>query len=205
MIDERWTLFLDRDGVLNQDHVGGYVIDKKEFILYEGVLAAMKQFAGQFSRILICTNQRCIGRGLLTEAGLADIHEYLLSLLSPAGGRIDHFYFAGALEDEDPLRKPLPGMALQALEDYPEIDFQKSIMVGNNPTDMEFAHNAGIRYRIFLTTTIDPPPYPYPYIDAHYPTLKAFADSIRDNQVPAGTDQTIQQQVRQDQAKHKLD
>jgi D,D-heptose 1,7-bisphosphate phosphatase len=184
-IDSSWTLFLDRDGVINVDHVGGYTLSIQEFRLYEGVVEAMAQFARQFGRIVVCTNQRCIGRGLLSEQGLSDIHRYLLQLIEPAGGRIDHFYFAKEVSDDDPLRKPHPGMALLALKDYPEIDLEKSIMVGNNPSDMQFAINAKIRYKVFLNTTIDEAPMKegQPISDLHYPGLKDFADSIKDNTI----------------------
>lgn len=185
-IDTSWTLFLDRDGVINEDHVGGYTLSIEEFRLYDGVKSAMAQFARQFGRIVICTNQRCIGRGLLTEQGLSDIHDYLLELITPAGGRIDHFYFAKELSDEDPLRKPNPGMAMAAQRDYPEIDLEKSIMVGNNPSDMEFAINAHIAYKVFLHTTIEAVPTldGRPSSDFNFPSLKAFAESIQDNTIP---------------------
>lgn len=184
-IDASWTLFLDRDGVINEDHVGGYTLSISEFRLYEGVKEAMAQFAKQFGKIVICTNQRCIGRGLLTERGLADIHRYLLELIAPAGGRIDHFYYAKELYDSDPLRKPNPGMAIAATEDYPQINLQKSIMVGNNPSDMEFAMNAHIGYKVFLHTTIDEAPTKEgrPISDFNYDSLKAFADSIKNNKI----------------------
>lgn len=185
VIDTDWTLFLDRDGVINEDHVGGYTLSIEEFRLYPGVLEAMAQFAGQFGRIVVCTNQRCIGRGLLTVAGLEQIHDYLLELLGRVGGRIDHFYFAQDLSDEDPLRKPHPGMAIAAVEDYPEIDLRKSIMVGNNPSDMAFALNAGITYKVFLTTTIDQPPIinGQPGSDINFGGLKDFADAIKEHKL----------------------
>ena len=185
-IDNTWTLFLDRDGVINEDHVGWYTLSIQDFTLCEGAKEAMVQFAQQFGRIVICTNQRCIGRGLLTEEGLAEIHAYLMELIGPAGGRIDHFYYAKELSDQDPLRKPNPGMAKQAVKDFPMIDLNKSIMVGNNPSDMEFAINAGIAHKVFLHTTIEERPQKdgQPISDYNYPSLKAFADSIAQGQLP---------------------
>ena len=183
-IDNTWTLFLDRDGVINEDHVGWYTLSIEDFVLCKGAKDAMVQFARQFGRIVICTNQRCIGRGLLTEQGLSDIHQYLLSLIVPEGGRVDHFYYAKELSDDDPLRKPNPGMALQAAADFPEIDFKKSIMVGNNFSDMEFAINAGIAFKVFLHTTIQDKPVKegHPISDANFQSLKAFADNIKKDQ-----------------------
>ena len=62
-----WSLFLDRDGVLNQRIVGGYVTRPEEFIIIPGVLEAMKTFAQVFSHIFIVTNQQGIGKGLREE------------------------------------------------------------------------------------------------------------------------------------------
>lgn len=185
-IDQSWTLFLDRDGVINVDHVGGYTLSIDEFRLYEGVREAMAQFAGQFGKIIICTNQRCIGKGLLTEDGLAAIHDYMLALITPAGGRVDAIYYAKELSDDDPLRKPHPGMARLAQRQFDQIDLNRSIMVGNNPSDMSFAINAGIRCKVFLTTTIAEAPEldGQPLSDLTYGGLKAFADAIRDHQLP---------------------
>jgi HAD superfamily hydrolase (TIGR01662 family) len=67
------------------------------------------------------------------------------------GGRIDKIYFAPNLESENhPDRKPNPGMAWQALKDYPDIDFERSIMIGDSLSDMQFGKNAEM-VTIFLT------------------------------------------------------
>jgi HAD superfamily hydrolase (TIGR01662 family) len=63
-----------------------------------------------------------------------------------AGGRIDAIYYAPQLSAENsPMRKPGIGMALQAKQEFPEIDFAKSIMAGDSRSDMEFARNAGMK------------------------------------------------------------
>jgi len=70
-----------------------------------------------------------------------------------AGGRIDKIYYSIDFESDSPNRKPNPGMGLQAQKDFPEIDFSKSIMIGNTLSDMKFGRNLNIGINIFLPTT----------------------------------------------------
>ncbi|ANI89901.1 hypothetical protein A9P82_11760 [Arachidicoccus ginsenosidimutans] len=180
MINKEWTLFLDRDGVLNKDVVNGigYVIGVENMNVLPGVPEAMQKLSLLFGTIVICTNQRSIGKGLLSLEEFHRMNEKMLSVLEPAGGRIDKIYFAPDLEDDAFNRKPKPGMALQAKQDFPHIDFSKSVMVGNNLSDMQFARNAGINETVFVTTTIPDVPYPNPLIDKKFDSLKAYADSL---------------------------
>ncbi len=99
----------------------------------------------------------------------------MLADIEAAGGRIDKIYVASGATDDDPLRKPHPGMALLAKNDFPAINFSKSIMVGHNLSDMEFARNAGIRYSVFLKTTHPDFELPNPAIDMAFSSLEDFA------------------------------
>ncbi|RYZ62009.1 MAG: histidinol phosphate phosphatase, partial [Chitinophagaceae bacterium] len=74
-------------------------------------------------------------------------------------------------------RKPNPGMAVQAKKDFPEIDFSKSIMVGNKPSDMRFGRAAGM-YTVFLATTNPDQSYPHPDIDLRFNNLAEFAAAL---------------------------
>src|ERR1700712_4813170 len=134
-IDKSWTLFLDRDGVLNHDKVGSYIFNTGEFKFYDGTLDAMKIFNSLFANIVIVTNQRGVGKGLMSELDLMQIHNKMLQDVEAAGGRIDAIYYATSLDNSHPERKPHPGMALKAKADFQEINFGKSIMVGNNISD----------------------------------------------------------------------
>ncbi|WP_240377555.1 D-glycero-alpha-D-manno-heptose-1,7-bisphosphate 7-phosphatase [Arachidicoccus soli] len=180
MIDKSWTLFLDRDGVLNEDNVGGYVLSVEELQLFDGVTEAMRKFSGIFGTIVVVTNQRSVGKGLLTLEELHRMNAQILEWINEKGGRIDKFYYAPDLEDDAFNRKPNIGMALQAKKDFPNIDFSKSIMVGNNLSDMQFARNAGIAKSVFLTTTVHDLEFPHALIDKNFETLKKFADSLND-------------------------
>lgn len=144
-IDRTWTLFLDRDGVLNKKRDNDYVKAVHELEILPQTDEAIAALSQIFGRTVIVTNQQGIGKGLMTEAHLAEIHAHLARHIARAGGKIDAFYHAPHLKHENsPLRKPEIGMALQAQSDFPEIDFKKSIMVGDSPSDMEFALKAGM-------------------------------------------------------------
>ncbi len=176
-VDKSWTLFLDRDGVLNHDKVGSYIFNTGEFRFYDGVTAALNKCAKLFGQIIIVTNQRGVGKGLMSELDLMDIHNKMLQDVEAAGGKIDAIYYATSLDNDHPERKPHPGMALKAREDFPEIDFSKSIMVGNNLSDMEFGRNAGM-HTVFMLTTQPNLPLPHPAIDIAFKSLLNFANAL---------------------------
>jgi histidinol-phosphate phosphatase family protein len=176
-IDKSWTLFLDRDGVINHEKEQSYVFNYQEFVFYEGVKEALKLLAGKFGRILVVTNQRGIGKGLMTAGDLSVIHGKMIQEITAAGGRIDSIYYCDSLDNDHPDRKPNPGMALSAKKDFPEIDFSKAIMVGNNISDMEFGRNAGMN-TVFLLTTNPEQPGPLPSIDLSFNSLYDFAKAL---------------------------
>jgi D-glycero-D-manno-heptose 1,7-bisphosphate phosphatase len=176
-INTSWTLFLDRDGVINEEKHNSYIFHYGEFTFLPQVKEALKIFAATFGRIVVVTNQRGIGKGLMTTTDLRDIHEKMVGAIVLAGGRIDRIYYADAFEKDHSLRKPKTGMALAARADFPEIDFQRSLMVGNNISDMEFGKNAGM-HTVFLRTTQPELALPHPSIDLVFNTLYDFAKSL---------------------------
>ncbi|HHW59161.1 MAG: HAD family hydrolase [Bacteroidales bacterium] len=149
-IHKNWTLFLDRDGVINKRKIGDYIkiIDEFEFIPNtKEALAILDKY---FNKIIIVTNQQGIGKGLMSEKDLQEVHNYMHEEILRAGGRIDAIYFCPDLASSNSqYRKPNPGMALKAKEDFPVIDFSHSMMVGDTKIDMEFAQNLGAK-KIFI-------------------------------------------------------
>jgi D-glycero-D-manno-heptose 1,7-bisphosphate phosphatase len=144
-IDKSWTLFLDRDGVINVRLIDDYVKTPEEFRFSEGTLEALPILAKLFKNIIIVTNQRGISRELMTEEDLSSVHSAMIRDISRAGGRIDAVYHCPHNSSSGcTCRKPAIGMALKAKEDFPEIDFAKSIMVGDSRSDMSFGENAGM-------------------------------------------------------------
>lgn len=138
-IDNRWTLFLDRDGVINRRIVDGYVRQFSEFEFLPGVLEALTTLSHLFSRIIVVSNQQGVGKGLMTAEEVNNIHELMVQFIIRAGGKIDKVYFCPALKSANSFyRKPNIGMALKAKKEYPNIAFRKSIMVGDSISDMKF-------------------------------------------------------------------
>ena len=177
-IDKTWTLFLDRDGVINHEKHKDYIHTWDEFVFYEGAKEAIAVFAKKFNRIIVVTNQRGIGKAVTRLQDVEFIHKNMIAEIEVAGGRIDAVYFCPDIEDESPNRKPNPGMGLQAVKDFPEIDLTKSIMVGNSISDMQFGRNLGVQ-TIFLPTTRPEVDLHDERIDAVYGSLFAFAVDLK--------------------------
>ena len=150
-INPSWTLFIDRDGVINDEKHLDYIHSWDEFKFYDGVKEALEIFNKKFGTIIMVTNQRGVAKGLTKLKDLELIHKNMLQEIEDSGGRIDKIYFCPDMES--PNRKPNPGMGLQALKDFPKIDLSKSIMIGNTLSDMKFGKNLGVAINIFLPTT----------------------------------------------------
>lgn len=176
-INKDWTLFLDRDGVINEEKVGEYVKHWGEFIFSSGTLEVFRKLSDAFGKVIIISNQRGVGKGLMTEEDLQSIHFEMQREVEIAGGKIDKIYYCTEKDDKFFFRKPNPGMALQALNDFPGIDFSKSIMVGNKPSDMKFGRAAGM-FTVFVRTTNPDQDFPHPAIDMIFPSLYDFATAL---------------------------
>ncbi len=145
-INKDWTLFLDRDGVINKKLENDYVKHWIEFEFIEGTLDALKILNTIFGNIVVVTNQQGIGKGIYRTEDLELIHKNMLYEVDYLGGRIDKVYFSPYLSSQNhPTRKPGIGMAMAAKNDFPAIDFNKSIIVGDSLSDMEFGRNAGMK------------------------------------------------------------
>jgi D-glycero-D-manno-heptose 1,7-bisphosphate phosphatase len=153
--DLRPALFLDRDGVLNEDR--GYVHRWDDFRWIDGAREAVAAFNGAGWRVIVVTNQSGIGRGYYTEAQMHALHDAMRADLAEAGGWIDAIYHAPHHPDaatetfrhpDPPLRKPNPGMILQAMAEWP-IDRAASMLVGDRASDLEAARRAGVRGLLF--------------------------------------------------------
>ncbi len=139
------TLFLDRDGVVNVQIVGGYVESVDQFVFVDHFLEAMKLLRPHFRHIILVTNQQGIGKKICTQAQVDAVHSYMQMRLLAQHTPMDAIYCCPHLASEHcDCRKPNIGMALQAKSDFPDIDFSDSFMVGDSLSDMQFAQNAGI-------------------------------------------------------------
>jgi D-glycero-alpha-D-manno-heptose 1-phosphate guanylyltransferase len=179
-INKNWTLFIDRDGIINHEKKEDYILNWEEFNFYDDTKEAFQQFSKKFGKIIIVSNQRGVGKGLMTEADLQDIHQNMKKEIEIAGGRIDGIYYCTNTDNKHPDRKPNPGMAFHAKKDFPGIDLSKSLIAGNKPSDMLFGRNAGM-YSVFIATTNPDTLFPHPDIDLRFNSLTDFARAL-----PAG-------------------
>jgi D-glycero-D-manno-heptose 1,7-bisphosphate phosphatase/D-glycero-alpha-D-manno-heptose 1-phosphate guanylyltransferase len=138
------ALFLDRDGVINVQRPDDYVKSVSEFIFIDGVLEAFSKCSSLFEYIIIVSNQRGVGKGVMSIEDLNAIHRYMTARIAENGGRIDRIYVSTATDNHCSDRKPNTGMATRAKRDFPDIDFANSFMVGDSISDMQFANRAGI-------------------------------------------------------------
>jgi len=175
-----WTLFLDRDGVINERIPGRYIQHWDEFQFTPNCLEAIAMFGKIFQTIVVVTNQQGIDKGIMTKEELEKVHQTLLSKVKNSEGHIDKVYYCPHLKIHNPpCRKPNTGMAWQAKKDFPHIDFQKSIMVGDSFSDMEFGWQLGMR-TVFIEgkseeneRTANIP------VDARFENLWQFAQSLQ--------------------------
>lgn len=177
-IDKSWSLFLDRDGVINVERKGEYVLNWEQFKFYEKALSSFKVFSAIFGRVFIVSNQRGVGKGLMSEEDLSLIHTKMLKEIEKNSGHVDKIFYCTEPDDACFFRKPNPGMAVKAKKEYSNIDFRKSIMVGNKPSDMRFGRAAGM-YTVFISSTNPDQPFPHPDIDFCYPSISAFAEALQ--------------------------
>lgn len=145
----RRAVFLDRDGVLNNDFPesvrgpAGHVKSLEEFRLIRssvGAIAALSR-AGLF--VCVVSNQSGIARGYFTEADFESMSRALREAVATEGGRIDAIYHCPHMPDAGcSCRKPLPGMLLSAAEEH-GLDLSRSVMVGDSRTDILAGEAAG--------------------------------------------------------------
>ena len=171
-IDSTWSLFLDRDGVLNERIVGDYVRKPSQFRWLPGALPALKLLIPAFAKTCIVTNQQGVGKGLMTQEDLDVVHGKLRQQLRFENIDVDAVYACTALAETNArCRKPNIGMAEQAQAEFPEIDLARSIMVGDSPSDIAFGRNAGMQTVLIGERDEEP-------ADARFDNLYDFAVAL---------------------------
>jgi D-glycero-alpha-D-manno-heptose 1-phosphate guanylyltransferase len=131
------TLFLDRDGVINEKIENSYVLDWQDFKFKPGFFEFLKKANSVFEKVIVVTNQRCVERGLITFEKLEGIHQEMINLAKDNGGSIEAVYYCPDISEASPCRKPNTGMFEMAKSDFKSISFDKnSYMVGDSLSDM---------------------------------------------------------------------
>jgi D-glycero-D-manno-heptose 1,7-bisphosphate phosphatase len=140
----RPAVFLDRDGVINRRLPGAYVRTWEEFRFLRGARPALRLLREAGYLLVVITNQRGIGRGLMTEADLAAVHRRMQAELARAGAPVDAiFHCPHDLDAACGCRKPQPGLIEKARRCF-AIDASRSWVVGDSLSDLGAGRAAGI-------------------------------------------------------------
>ena len=145
------VVFLDRDGVINRDSPL-FIKNWSEFEFLPGSLNALTALNRAGFEVIIITNQSAVGRRLITEAGLRQLHELMQAAVRSHGGHIRDIFYCPHLPEEDcSCRKPKPGMIEQACKKY-GLDPKMTTMVGDSAKDIECAQQAGCGQAVLVRT-----------------------------------------------------
>ncbi len=146
----RPAVFLDRDGVLNEDL--GYIHRIEDFRLFAGTGRALRRLHEAGYLLFLVTNQSGIGRGYFTLDAMERLHGFLESELRPHGVRLSRIYFAPEAPDQPSRgRKPSPRFLLDARDEF-GVDLSQSYMIGDKLADLECGWNAGVRRSLLVRT-----------------------------------------------------
>jgi D-glycero-D-manno-heptose 1,7-bisphosphate phosphatase len=151
------AVFLDRDGVINQDT--GYVASVDDFHFIDGAIEALQLLKKKGYCLVVVTNQSGIARGLFTEKQFMHLTEWMDWSLADRDVDLDGIYYCPhhPTEGEAPYRqvcecrKPAPGMLLDAAKEL-DIDLASSYMVGDKGADMQAAKAAGVMHKVLVRT-----------------------------------------------------
>ena len=135
------AIFLDRDGVLNEE-IGIYVWEPEKFIVCAGVPESLARLKAAGYLLIVVTNQAGIAKKLYTAAEVRACHA---KLQAACGGIIDALYFSNAHPSvsESILRKPGSGMLEKAVARF-GLDVAQCWIIGDRLRDMEAGANIGV-------------------------------------------------------------
>jgi D-glycero-D-manno-heptose 1,7-bisphosphate phosphatase len=179
------TVFLDRDGVLNEKMPEGhYVTSWREFKVLPGAAEAVGRLNRAGLRVVVISNQRGIALGRYTVSDVRAIHAEFQSLLHSHGAHIDAFYFCPHDKQQCNCRKPLPGLFEEAVAEFPTITAATSVMIGDSLSDIEFGQRLGMP-SIFIegdpTGRKSGSDTAQKLADMHFPSLAEAVDALLAN------------------------
>jgi D-glycero-D-manno-heptose 1,7-bisphosphate phosphatase len=144
MPEKNKAVFLDRDGVLNEE-IGDYVCRFEDFNVLDNY-AALKTLQDKGYILLVATNQGGLAKGWYTEEELAKMHTHLKHQYQKHGVLLSDIFYCPHHPDftgDCDCRKPKPGLLLQGIEKY-NIDPSKSYFIGDRERDVEAGTAAGV-------------------------------------------------------------
>lgn len=149
------ALFLDRDGVVNKDT--GYVTKWNEFKFMPGIFDVCRAFQAKEYLIIVLTNQSAVARGMCTTKDVHRLHTLMKDRFQEEGVNVANVYHCPHHPSYSicRCRKPGTGMIDEALLDFPDINLEKSVMIGDKDSDIRMAVTAGIGTSIRIRSQYD--------------------------------------------------
>ena len=143
-------VLLDRDGVINEDRAD-FVKSPEELVFIPKSLEAIARLNSFGHKVVVVTNQSCVGRGIINEEQLAAIHGKLGDALRRVSGRLDDIIVAtDAPWAATDRRKPAPGMLIEAMRKFNSTS-RNTAFIGDSARDIVAAKAAGC-HRILVQT-----------------------------------------------------
>lgn len=144
------TIFLDRDGVINENRAD-YVKSWDEFRFLPGAREAIARLTQAGHRIVVCSNQAGVARGIIAPETVEEIHSHMVAAIAEMGGVVEKVYYCPHAKDAGcPCRKPRPGQLLRARDEL-GIDLNDAIFIGDSMTDVRAGLAAGVHTILVLT------------------------------------------------------
>jgi len=151
------ALFLDRDGVINQEV--NYLYRPEDVRWVEGIVPLCLTAHTLGYKLVVVTNQAGIARGYYSEQQFHELMAWMSFELARDGVTLDAVYFSpyhpegtGEYGRDHPDRKPNPGMMLRAARDL-DLDLGQSILIGDRCTDIAAANSAGLLQAFLIAGT----------------------------------------------------
>ncbi|MDB5082698.1 MAG: histidinol-phosphate phosphatase family protein [Chloroflexi bacterium] len=144
------TVFVDRDGVINQNR-SNHVLSWQDFEFVAGSILALASLHRAGYQVIVVTNQAAIARKLFSIHELELIHQRMQEAIEEGGGKVKGIFYCIHLPTADcACRKPRPGLLFEAAEKF-NIELTTSWLVGDHTTDMQAAVAAGCKPLLVLT------------------------------------------------------
>ncbi len=144
------TIFLDRDGVINENR-SDYVKSWGEFRFLPGSREAIAKLTQAGHRIVVCTNQAGLAKGMISKETVEEIHRRMMAEVKEMGGVIEKIYYCPHNKEENCCcRKPRPGLLLRASNEL-GLDMSDAVFIGDSITDIRAGLAAGVHTILVLT------------------------------------------------------
>lgn len=149
------AVFFDRDGVINVSPGPGYVLNWEGFRFSPGIVAALTLCRDRGYATVLVTSQQGVGKGLMTQEDLEEIHDNMQEALMPHDAAFDAILACTHLSGSCTCRKPSPEMIYHAREGL-NLDLSRSWLVGDHDRDIQMAINAGVPKTIRILSEQEP-------------------------------------------------